>query len=306
MDLESTIETIASYIPSDVENAIAKAASYLPEELDVKGALSAALDAIPAEIDFVTTMQFLLYFAAGSLLLGVLSRVVLGKRSSLNHSLSSVMGILLIYVVTIVVDTFKPWNLDKFLSPLPFVTFIKDYIVFLSFRASSFPAICHEILAMVILAFLVNLIDTFMPKGKSVVGWYLLRFLSIILAMVLHLVVSWAFNTYLPDVLVTYAPVILLVILVAMLLLGVMNLLLGVVLTVVNPIIGAVYTFFFSNAIGKQLTKAVFTTAILCILVYLMDYFGYLVICTSASALLSYIPLMAVLLVLWYLIGHVL
>ena len=130
-----------------------------------------------------------------------------------------------------------------------------------------------------------------------------LRILTVLFAMVLHILVDWAFKTYLPNVLVTYAPTILLVILAVTLLMGLMNLVLSVVLTVVNPIFGALYTFFFSNIIGKQLSKAVFTSGVICGVVFLLGYFGCTVICVSAAALSAYIPLAVVLLLLWFLIG---
>ena len=257
MDLESTLATVSEYIPEELENAITAVGEY-----------------IPTQISFTTMLQFLLYFAAASLILGVLSRFILGKRSSLNHSLSSAMGILFIYVVTVVIYTFKPLFFAELLSPLPFVNFYGDYIVLFPFAPGDIPALCSGALSLIILAFLVNLLDTFIPKGKTIVGWYLLRLVSIVLAMGLHYVVHWAFNTYLPDVLVTYAPMILLFLLVFMLLLSVLNLVLGVALTVMNPIFGAIYTFFFSNIIGKQLTKAVFSSLIVGIIFFLLDYFG--------------------------------
>lgn len=291
MDLESTLETIAG---------------YLPEDLDLEGIWSAAVSYIPAQIDLMSMLQFALVFAACSLVMGVLGRVVLGKRSSLNHALSSAMGILFIYAVTIVIYTFKPWNLTQYLSPLPFVMFLENHLVILPFQGAALPEICHEVLSLVILAFLVNLLDSFIPKGKSIPGWYALRFLTVVLAMLLHLVVVWAFDTYLPDVLVTYAPVILLGILIVMLLLGVLNLLLGLALAVVNPILGGIYTFFFSNVVGKQLTKAVVSTAVICLLVFLLGQLGYTFICITQDALIAYLPLVLILLVLWYLIGHVL
>ena len=99
------------------------------------------------------------------------------------------------------------------------------------------------------------------------------------------------------------APTILLVILAVTLLMGLLNLVLSVVLTVVNPIFGSLYTFFFSNIIGKQLSKAVFTSGIICGVVFLLGYFGCTVICVSAAALSAYIPLAIVLLLLWFLIG---
>jgi hypothetical protein len=66
------------------------------------------------------------------------------------------------------------------------------------------------------------------------------------------------------------------------------------------------YTFFFSNIVGKQVSKAIFTTVILCGIVYLMGFFGYIIISITAASLITYIPLALVLLLLWYLIGRVL
>lgn len=308
MDLESTLETITSVLPEDMDlaSALDAVSSYLPEVLDLSGLITDAKAFVPSEIDFTGMVKFMLLFAAGSLVLGLLGRLILGKRSSLNHAVSSAMGILFMYAMTIIIYTIKPWNLAQILSPLPFMVFAGDYMMVIPFHGAAIPALCHEILSLIILAFLVNLLDTIIPKGKSVVSWYLLRFVTVVLAMALHILVDWAFDTYLPDVLVTYAPVILLGVLVAMLLLGVLNLLLGAVLAVVDPILGAIYTFFFSTIIGKQLTKAVVTAIILCAVFFLMGYFGYTIILLTNSALLSYVPFGIVMLILWYLIGHIL
>lgn len=304
MDLESTLSTVSAYIPEEIDQVIDRASSYIPESLS--DVIWHASSYLPTEIDWVSAAEFMLYFAAASLILGVLSRLVLGKRSSLNHSLSSAMGILFIYAVTIVVYTFKPWNLEALLSPLPFVTFAGDYLIVLPVMDAQFPALCTQVLSLVILAFLLNLLDSFMPRGNGVISWFFLRLLTIVICMLLHLVVSWAFRTYLPEVLVTYAPTVLLFLLAFMLLSGILNLILGVIIAVNNPFLGAMYTFFFSNVIGKQLSKAIFTSSILCAVFFLMDYFGYTVICITAASLLTYIPLALVLLVLWYLIGNVL
>lgn len=304
MDLQSTLATVSERIPEQLDQAMDRASSYIPAELS--DVIWHASSYLPRQINFTAVAEFMLYFILASLILGVLSRIVLGKRSSLNHSLSSVMGILFIYSVTIAVYTFKPWNLEILLSPLPFVTFAGDYMIVLPITDAQFPALCTQILSLIILAFLVNLLDTFMPKGNNVISWYLMRFITVALSMLLHLVVYWAVDTYLPEMLVKYAPIVLLGVLVFMLLSGILNLILGVVISATNPFMGAMYTFFFSNVIGKQLSKAIFTSAILCGIFYLLDFFGYTVICITAASLLTYIPLALVLLVLWYLIGHVL
>ena len=304
MDLETTFSTIAESLPQEITQVIDRAAHYFPEELTQ--VIKHASSYMPAEIDLATAAQFLLYFSAASLILGVLGRVFLGKRSSLNHSLSAVMGILFIYAVTIVIYTFKPWNLVQLLSPLPFVTFSGEYLIVFPIADAKFAAVCTEILSMVILAFLVNLLDTFIPQGKDVISWLLLRLVSVIASMALHFLVCWAFRTYLPDVLVTYAPALLLFVLLFMMLSGLINLIFSLLIIMTNPFMGAMYTFFFSNIIGKQVTKAVFSTAILCAVVYVLELFGYTLICITTAALMAYIPLALVMVLLWYLIGHVL
>ncbi len=304
MNLETTLSAIEPYISETIGQVIDKAVSYIPE--DVADVIWHATSYLPKQIDWIAAAEFMLYFAAASLVLGLLSRIVLGKSSSLNHSLSSAMGILFIYAVTIVVYTFKPWNLEMFLSPLPFVTFAEEYLILLPLSDIQFPALCTEVLSLIILAFLVNLLDTFMPKGEQFGTWLVLRLLSVIFSMMLHLLTCWGFRTYLPEALVTYAPTILLILLLFMMTSGLLNLILGLVIAVTSPFLGAMYTFFFSNIVGKQLSKAVFTSGIICAIAYLMDLFGYTVICITAASLLTYIPLALVLLALWYLIGHVL
>lgn len=304
MDFITTFFTLASNAAGAADYVIKGASDYIPE--DVAKVIKHAYSYFPTEIRMVDAAQFILYFAAASLVLGVISRIVLGKRSSLNHSLSSAIGIGCIYILTIIIYTFKPWQLEMLLSPLPFVTFSGDYLILLPIADAEFNAICQQLLSLIILSFLVNLLDSFVPKGESVIGWYILRFLTVILSMVLHLVVSWVIRTHLPEILVTYAPTALLIILAIMLFSGLVSLVIGLVIAVSNPFLGAMYTFFFSNIVGKQVSKAVFSSAVLCGAFWLIDYFGYTVICISAAALVAYIPLVLILMVLWYLIGHVL
>ena len=304
MDLETTLSTIAATIPHEIEQVITHASSYIPEEL--KDTLRHASGYLPTEIDFISVAQFLLYFAAGSLVLGGISRVVLGKRSSLSHALSSVMAVLFIYTVTVVLYTFKPWNLDILLSPLPFVTFSDHYLIVHPITDLAFPALCTQLLSLLILSFLINLVDTLIPEGEGIVSWLLLRLITILGSFALHLLVSWAFRTYLPDALVTYAPAVLLGILLILLASGVISLILGLVIAITSPFLGAMYTFFFSNIVGKQISKAMFTGGIICGILWLLEHFGLVVILITPAALLTYIPLALVLLVLWFLIGHIL
>lgn len=304
MDLDSTMATIGAYLPEDIGQSISSAAAAIPDA--ITDTLRYAAAYLPAQIDLGTAFLFVLYFAAATIIMGVLGRVALGKRSSLNRSLSCAIGILFIYVLTVIVYTFKPWNLEDLLSPLPFVRFSGEYLFIMPVTVTRFPVLCSEILSLIILAFLVNLLDSILPNGEKFFSWYLMRFLTVVFSMVLHFFVRNALYTYLPEVLVTYAPTVLLVILAFLLLSGVVSLVLGLVISIANPFLGAMYTFFFSTVVGKQLSKAVFSSMILCAIVYLLEFFGYTVLCITAEALVAFIPLVIVLLILWYLLGHVL
>lgn len=264
------------------------------------------LTSLAADLDFVSALKFIGILVIAMVVLGFIGRAIFGSRSSLNQSISLAMGILCVYALTIVVYTFNPHGLSRFLAPLPFVTFSGEVLYIFSFASADFPLICAQILSMVILAFLVNMMDSFMPRGKHVLGWLFYRTLTVLLAMVLHYIVTWLFNTFLSGVLVSYGPMILLGTLVIMISLGLLKFILGLVLTVANPLLGALYAFFFSNKFGKQLSKALLTTLILCILVYALNYLGYSAISISPAALQAYIPLIVALLFLWYLIGHIL
>lgn len=290
-DLHSTLQTVISHIPEDFQwqEILGKAAAQ-----------------IPAKLEFGASLEFIALFFVGVLVMGVMGRFAMGKRSGLNHAVSSAMGILFIYAVTVTIYIFQPHTLSELITPLPFVTLAGDYLIFLPVKEMALTFTCTQILSLVILAFLVNLLDTFIPKGENILSWYLLRFITVALAMGMHYLVHWAFNTYLPSALVTYAPAIVLVILLGSLLMGVINMVLGVALTMMDPIFGAIYAFFFSNIIGKQLTKAVFTTALILGLFFLIETLGYAIIALSTTVLGACVPLGLVLLVLWYLLGHVL
>ena len=153
---------------------------------------------------------------------------------------------------------------------------------------------------------LANLFEGILPKGKRLIGWLFFRCLGIVLAMAAHLVVTLAFNTYLPQGLVTYAPTILLALLVLLLLVGALKIVVGAVLATVHPLIGAFYTFFFATVVGKALSKAVLTTAILSGIIVAMNYIGVSAVSIASEALIAYIPFLIVLIVIWYVISRVL
>ena len=259
---------------------------------------------VPSQIDFLSVLKFIALLVVAGLIFSTLCRLVFGKHSALNHALSSAIAIVFVYVAAIVIYTFFPQGFARFLTPLPFVQFSDGFLYLLDFSTASFTTICTEILSLYLLSFLVNAIDSIIPCGKTRSRWLFLRMLSIVLALTLHDILTWASNTYLPGLLVTYAPIILLGVLLVSLLIGFLNLILGFVIAAWNPIFGILYSFFFSTLIGKQLSKAALSTGFIIALLCLLISLGYGVIAISAAALLSYLPLLLVLLLLWYFIRH--
>lgn len=264
--------------------------------------LQAAFSAV--DFDFKNFLLIAAILAVGSILLGAIGRFVFGKRSTLNQSVSSAIGIIFIYAATIVLYSAGA-RFQNFIAPLPFVSFSGTQMSVFSFAGSHYTVICTQVLSMIILAFLANLADAILPRGKRIWSWFLLRILSVILAMAAHLLVTWLFTRYLPEGLVTYSPTILLGLLILLLLVGSLKLIVGAVLTTVNPLIGAFYTFFFATIVGKALTKAILTTAILTGLVLALNYLGCAAVSIAAAALIAYIPLLVVLFFVWYLVSRV-
>ena len=252
--------------------------------------------------DFAITVAVLL---AGTVLLSLLGRFVFGKKSQLCSAISSAIGIVFIYALTVVLKS-AGLHFDGILAPLPLVTIGNEVLTLFSFANAHYTVICSEILSMIILAFLVNLADGWMPKGKNLFTWLLCRCLTVLIAFAAHLLVVWLFGLLLPQGLVTYAPTVLLGLLIIMLLTGCLKIIVGALLATVNPIIGGLYTFFFATVIGKQVSKAMLTTLLLTGLVLLLRYLGIIIISVSMTALYAYIPFLLVLLALWYLVNRLL
>lgn len=240
----------------------------------------------------------------GTILLGAIGRFAFGKKSVLNISVSSSIGIIFIYGLAVVLSCCNI-RISPLSTALPFVTMQEGSLVLIDFFSIDFSVLCSEVLSMIVLAFLVSLIDTWIPKPKNIFGWLFFRILSVAGGYLLHLLVVWLFTTYFPQAVVTYAPLVLLVILILMLVTGVLKLLIGALIATVNPIIGALYTFFFANIIGKQITKSVLTTMILAGLIIALRYAGVTAIAITSAALLAYLPIILLLAVTWYLLCRI-
>ncbi len=257
-----------------------------------------------AGIDLPQFLRCAAVLVAGLLLLGTVSRFIFGKHSVLSGAVSSSVGILFIYAATVVVISLG-LPVKSYLAPLPFASITSERMYFFSFTGAPYTIVCGQLVSMIILAFLVNLLDQWLPKKKNIFSWVFFRCLTIVGDILLHWFVTGLFTRFLPEGIVTYAPAILLGILILMLLTGALKLIVGLVLTTVNPLIAALYTFFFANMVGKQLFKAVLTTAILTGIVYLLNSLGVYSVSIASAALIAYIPFVVLLVALWYILCRI-
>lgn len=257
-----------------------------------------------ANIDPDVFLKASAILALGSLLLGCIGRFVFGKKSLFFHAVSSAIGIIFLYAVAIVVYSAFP-DFTKFIPDIPFVTFRDTSMQLFIFEGAHYTVVCTQLLNMVILAFLANLLDSWIPAGKNIILWLLSKCVTVVGAILLQLLVNWLIDRFLPQGLITYAPTILLGLLVLLLLVGALKFLVGAILATVHPVVGAFYTFFFSTIVGKSITKAMLTTGILTGIVYALNYVGLYNISIATAALIAYLPLAIVLAFVWYIINRI-
>lgn len=254
-------------------------------------------------INFGDFMQFSGMILVGALLINLIFRFIFQKQTLLGHSISSSIAIIFIYIATVLIMTVIT-ELRSFISPLPFVSISQDSLSFFSFQNAEFPVIASQLFSMIILSLLVNLVDSWLPRGKNILRWFFFRVLTICVGFFTHYVITLVLNRYCPQIIVAYAPAALLIVLLLMLLTGALRFVVGLLLTTVNPIIAALYTFFFANIVGKQVTKAVLTTAILSGIVLLLERWGITSLFFLSGALVAYIPFLLVLILVWYVVSR--
>lgn len=257
---------------------------------------------IPATLEkSIVLSALLIVFVLG---LGLVFRLFFGRNCAVNRGISGFLEVLFIYAATVTVYTLKPWNLSQYLAPLPFAIFRGDILIVSYSACSTIPLLCSQLLSLIILCFIVHLLNFVLPRGRSFVPWLLMRAVCVVLAVGVDLAANWALNAFLPAVIAESAPVALITVLAVTLLVSLFNPLLCILFTAANPIVGLLYTFFFSNTIGKNLTRAVLSAGMVFALFYGMDYFECIVIDITPGALLRYSPFALALLGVWYVFDY--
>lgn len=257
-------------------------------------------------IQFITNPQLIsglltaVVICAGCFLIGCLLRLVFGKRATAVRSVTTALGILVTYILSHLLFA-SGSAFVSYLAPLPFVQFDGSLIRVFTITDLTSPALCYELVNLILLAFLFGLMDDLLPSGKNIFTWLLLRCVSILVSYIGFAAANSIFTHILPGFILQYAPVILIALLALFLAVTIFKWLIGVILGISGgPILGAVYTFFISHVVGKQLTKSALTSGILYLLVYLANRFSYTAIALGDSFNLVTALVLAMLTAVWY------
>lgn len=238
------------------------------------------------------------------LLVSSMFRFLFGKKAQIGKAITSAMEILCLYMICIVIYSFG-LHWDLFVNPLPFMSLQGDTLLLFPILTASFSEICTQVLELLILAFLVNLMNSIIPEGKKLLVWLALRVVTVVLAVIVNGISDVLLNQWMPDGLSAIAPIALIAVLVVLILLGSLKILVGAAMTIANPVIGVLYTFFFSNFIGRALARSILSTALVTGLVVLLNAMNLAAIPIAAAGLIAFIPFLLLLILLWYVVDRI-
>ena len=230
---------------------------------------------LPFEISISPSLKLLFIACFGILAISFLLRVIFGNHSVFVQALRATAAIIPIYSIAVLLFKIAPAQFSGAVTALPFLQIFGSTLNIISLQSVGFKQICENIVTLYILSFFANLFVSTMPQGKSFIKKLVRFVLSFVLAYVTYRITTYLLHTYLPDLLTSYGPIILLGIMVAMFISGAVGLLLGLVLATVNPILGGICTFFFSRTVGRYLTKTIITTMLFVALIGVLSQLGY-------------------------------
>jgi hypothetical protein len=255
--------------------------------------------------NWLSTISTALVFVAAIVVLGSLFRLICGKNAPLTRSVSAVLSIGIVYLSAILLFMFIP-PVREPMNRLPFLTVTDQRFFLWDILHLSEETLYPAILRLAILSFLVNTLEAFLPQGKKFFTWYLYRVTTALSALALYLLLCLAIDRFAPEILGEWAKTIITGFWTTILIIGLLKLLLSVVLTVINPIIGGLYAFFFAHPFGRQLSKSILTTVLSGAIIAMMNHRGIAQFAFNDFSLASYGPACVLVILALYLFGKLL
>lgn len=211
-----------------------------------------------------TLEQISLVLLAGAvlMLLHALSKFLLGKRGQITMIFQATGEITLVYILYFLAYW---WGMEEpfFHTPLPFLCHDGPIPALMRYDGQPLRELAEPMAQLLLLSLVASGLHCLLPREKTGVLWFLLRIIAVLLILELYTLLDMWLATVLPQGIAPYALWILGCALGVLMLLGSLRLLVGLVIGNFNPIIGAIFTFFLSNFLGKVLSRAILTTVLL-------------------------------------------
>lgn len=256
------------------------------------------------DITILKTMIFVIVFSLAVILICFVLWHMLGRNSGLKNAISAALAIFMLYGICAVVYSCFPENVSHYLKQLPLGCFTtleegRDVLVLNTFRELPFPALCRQVLRLLILALSINLLCNYnTPHARGFV-WLLRQILGFLCAVVISCVIYLLFERISAFPMAEYVPLIMLSILCFCFCTGLLNYFLVLLLIKVNPVFIALYGFFFTRKFGKRITQAIETTGIFIGLLLILEKLGFGVLPLSPTGLGSCILITMSMFLLW-------
>lgn len=257
---------------------------------------------LPESFDLSAYLMHLLVAIVAIFVVVGVFRLSLGKGSIINGAIASGVAILTIYVIALLIYSFGS-KLYVLFEPLPFVSVSEDYLTIFPIFDASMHEFCREVVNLTILAYVMNLMETWLPKGNKLGSWFSFRFFALVIAVCVHYTVSLLLKHVVSESVLLVIPIYLMIIIALAFLLGILKMIIGGDSFFVKSFLGAFHGFFFSNDMGKQLMRAMTTTILLTTLVIVLNYLSFTTVAIAAVTIFAYLPIILVGLILWYVIS---
>lgn len=241
---------------------------------------------------------------AAFLIFGWILRALFGKNSPLIRATSAGVTVTMVYLSVILFYLVPP--IREMVPELPCLTVTKDAFYLWNPTELASTILFPNLLRLFVLAVIANSIDSHLPKGKTLLSWYIIRMAGVCGVAALYMLVCWAADTWAPRIFGDLAQPILLGLWGFILLTGLIRWLMTLVLTAMNPVVGVLYGIFFRNPTGQQLSKSILTTLLVLSLIVFLCGTGFGSFAFSSFSFAAYGPTCLAGMVLMYLFGRLL
>ncbi len=251
-----------------------------------------------------TALKMLLIVALVMIVAGIILRFVCHAIVDMPRAASACLAMIFIYVLAVCTMGYEAQS-SLFMNALPFIGDGVDYHSIYATMKTDFDRFFIEVAKLFVMAFFINLAqDLFIRRRKrNFFIWWLLQSVVIVGALLVNYGVDYLLRTYLPDGFADWLPVVIFCVIGLLLLLTLVKL----IFNLLNPLLALVLGFFSGNLVGRTLTKAFLSTALLTAVVVVTDWLGYgQVLYQLTLGIDVVVPVVLLLIFVWYLVWRIL